>query len=119
MQAQNLFPLNNSLLDPVVKGGIPLALELHENVVVGAMVAGVKTVDVDSAFGKGKGEVIAVIPAKTREAANVGLVYAVAASGTDGKVTITQNSTSNSSTTNVTNTFILVGRVFPVAVSES
>lgn len=118
MQGSNLFPLVSSLLDPSVKGVIPLALELHENVAVGAMVAGVKTVDVVSAFGKGKGEVLGIIPLKTREAANVGLVYAVAAHSSDaGKLTITQNSTSNSSTTNVTNSFLIIGRIFPVAES--
>lgn len=117
MQSEKIFPQNNALLDPIVKGAVPLIHELHENVVVGAMVAGVKTVDVDSVFGKGKGEVLGIIPFKTREAANVGLVYSAAASGTAGKVTITQNSTNSSSTTNVTNSFYLIGRIFPSAES--
>jgi len=116
MQIQNIFPLNNSLLDPIVKGNTPLALELHENVVMGAMTSGVITKDVNSAFGKGLGEVIGIIPLKTREAANLGLVYSVAASGTDGAVTVTQNSTSSSATTNVTTSFFLVGRIFPTTV---
>lgn len=114
MQLDNVFPLNSALVDPIVKGAVPVAFELHENVAVGAMVAGVKTVDVTSVFGKGKGVVLGIIPLKTREAANVGLVYSVAAHSTDaGKLTITQNSTSNSSTTNVTNSFLIFGRIYP------
>lgn len=119
MQQPNLYPLNNSLLDPMVKGGIPLALELHEDVNFGAMSSGVKTKEIVSAFGTGKGEVIGIIALKSRETTNLGLVYTVAASSTAGQLLITQNSTSGSSSTDVTNDFLIVGRIFPVAVSES
>jgi hypothetical protein len=116
MQNQNLFPLNSSLLDPVIKGGIPLAFELHENVNFGANSAGVKTKELVSAFGTGKGEVLGVISLKTREAANTALVYVVAASSTTGQVLLTQNSTNASSSVDVTNSFLLMGRIFPSAV---
>lgn len=116
MDNSRLFPKNSVLDEPNLRGTVPnLMEELHLDVVFGAMVAGVKTVDVDSAFGLGVGEVLGIIPFKTREAANLGLVYSVAASSTAGKVTITQNSTSNASTTNVTNSFYLIGRAYPVS----
>lgn len=116
MQNQNLFPLTNSLLDPVIKGAIPLAFELHENVNFGAMSSGVKTKELVSEFGTGKGEVLGIIALKTREAANLALVYTVAASSTAGQVLVTQNSTSAASTTDVTGSFLLIGRIFPQTV---
>jgi len=117
MQNANLFPLNNSLLDPIIKGGIPLAFELHENVNFGANSSGAKTKELVSEFGTGKGQVLGVIPFKTRDSANQALVYLVAASSSTGQVLVTQNSTNGSSSTDVTNSFLLIGRIFPTAVA--
>ena len=117
MQKSNLYKLNDTLHEPTAAGGIPLLIEILENVSMGAMTAGVVTKEVKSAFGKNLGEAIAIIPAKSKDGNNQALAYQVAAGSTDGTLLITQHSTSASSTSNITNTFVILGRIIPKNVS--
>ncbi len=118
MQKVNLFSFNNTMYQPDVAETVPLLMELLEDVTMGAMTAGIITKDVDSVFGKGSGIPLFIIPAKTRDSGNnASLSYSVAVSSTDGKITITQHSTNATSTANITNSFLIVGRVLPKTVT--
>lgn len=117
MSNQNFIPLNSQHLDPNARGAIPFGMEVHE-VAFGAMSSGVKTADVVSRFGRGKGEVYGIIPLRSRDGNNQALAFNVAAHSADaGKLTITMHSTSSSSTGNYTIYVLIVGRAFPVNVT--
>lgn len=119
MQKINLFSFNNTMYSPDVAEAVPFLIELLEDVSMGAMTAGAVTKDVDSVFGKGNGQPLFIVPAKTRDSGNnAALSYSVAVSGTNGKITITQHSTNASSTANITNSFLVFGRVLPKTVTE-
>lgn len=119
MQKSNLFSFNNTLFQPDVAESVPLLIELHEDVSMGAMSAGTVTKSVNSEFGKGKGVPLFIIPAKTRDnISNAALSYSVAVGSTDGTITITQHSSSSSSTSNITNSFLIIGKIYPNSVTE-
>ena len=108
----NVFPLNP--LD--IKVGNThepefLAQEYHKDIAVTALVAGTVDVDVDSIFGKDVGEVHGAIIVNSGGTDEVFGISAVAHSTTEGKVTVTINSSDATSTTALsTVTFWLFGR---------
>ncbi len=117
MKLENLFPLNNLVANPELRSSVPLVMEYHSEA-MGAMVAGVKATDFDSEVGLGKGEVLGIIPLRTKGAGNnEALAFQIAASGTAGKVTVTMHSTDAAATDNLTIPFFIVGRLIPVDVS--
>ena len=119
MQKPNLFSFNDTVHSPDAAEALPLLIEYYENVVMGAMSAGKVTKSLNSSFGKGKGTPLFVIPAKTRDATdNAALSYSVAVGTTDGTISITQHSTNTSATSNITNSFLVVGKVDPVSVAQ-
>lgn len=114
MFVEGIFPFNDSALDPNVRGEAPAVQEIHRDVAMGAMVAGIKVTSVDSKIGKGLGEVWGIIPLGTKGAGdNEALAFSAALSSTDGKVDITMHSTDATATDNLTISFILVGRLLP------
>jgi hypothetical protein len=108
-----LLPLNAKLANTMQ--GEELLVERHL-VDFAAQVDGVITADVDSVFGKGKGEAYGVYAGKTLDSANHVLGFSVAAhSTTAGKLTITMNSTNSSSVVNHGEIELLItGRILPV-----
>lgn len=114
MQKSKLFSFNDTLYKPDAAEAIPLLIELHQDVSMGAMVAGKVTKTIDSSFGSGKGVPLFIIPAKTRDAGdNAALSYSVAPGGSEGTIAITQHSTSSASTANITNSFLVFGKIYP------
>jgi len=110
---EGIFPFNDSSYDPNVRGEAPAVQELHQNVVMGAMVAGVKTATVKSKVT----EVWGIIPLRTTGAgANEVLGFSAALGSSAGTVDITINSTKSTATDNLTLSFIIVGRILPTNV---
>ncbi len=116
MKGENLFPLNNLTQNIEMRGSVPMLMEFHQEV-MGAMSAGVKTTDFDSAFGLGLGEVLGIQLLNTTDSTNRTLGASVAASATAGKVSVTINSTNASSVVNHTLKFWLYGRIIPKEVA--
>lgn len=120
-----LVPLNSTQFDPVnQRGEAPYGQEYHIGVAVGALTAGKATIDVDSVFGKGLGEVYGIQLLNTDGGAAVGaftpdlnpvLSAKAVLSATAGKVAITI-STSDATSTDDTLvvSFVLTGRQLPV-----
>lgn len=110
---ENLIALNPLNQDPNLRGEIPLAIEVQE-VDPDAMVAGIITIDVDSKFGKGKGEIWGGFLLDNIGADNEIIGVSVAASGTAGKATITFHSSDATSVSNLGVTKVLVvGKIVP------
>ena len=115
MVLEGVFPFNDSSYDPNIRGEAPAVQEIHRDVAMGAMVAGVKVTSVFSKIGKGLGEVWGILPLGTKGAGNNEvLAFEAALSATDDKVDITMHSSDATATDNLTIDFILVGRMLPV-----
>jgi len=113
---ENLIALNTLEHSHDLNGAVPLVMQL-EKIDPAAMVSGVTTVEVVSPFGTGKGEVLGVLPLNSIVAANKALAISAAASSTAGSITLTLNSTSSASTTNLAAFYVLiVGRILPTDV---
>lgn len=104
----NLFAFNSLDRDPNLRGENPMVVQLVD-LDPNALVAGVITVDVDSPFGKGLGEVVGIQLMTTKAATNHALTGSVAAhASTAGKLTITLESTDDTATTNFTSIKALI-----------
>ena len=116
MQAENFYPLNSSVFDPNVRGESPEGFVILRDIVVGAMVAGVKTVTVlNIPFGKDLGEVYGVTILDSAGAgANEVLAVSAVAGTNAGEVDITIQSSDAAAVDNLTRSFILFGRILPV-----
>jgi hypothetical protein len=117
MFENDYFAFNPLSEDPNKRGNFPILQQLVD-VTPGAMVAGVATVDIDSKFGKGKGEVFGAYSLNSRVDVNVVMSVSVVEHATDaGKLTITLEASDAASTVDVgTIKLILVGKVLPVNV---
>jgi len=112
---EGIFPFNDSSYDPNIRGEAPAVQEIHRDVVMGAMTAGVKVTAVLSKLGKGLGEVWGIIPLGTKGAGNNEvLAFEAALSATDNSVDITIHSSDAVATDDLTVDFILVGRMLPI-----
>lgn len=113
MNQKNLFPLN-PLDIKVADTHEPefFAQEFHAAVNFGAMADGIKTVDVDSAFGKDVGTVYGIVALTTKGAGdNEVLAFSAAAHATtEGKITVTMHSSDATATDDLTLSFWLFGR---------
>lgn len=117
MVLEGIFPFNDSSFDPNVRGEAPAVQEIHRDVVMGAMVAGIKVTGVLSKIGTGLGEVWGIIPLGTKGAGdNEVLAFSAALSSTDDTVDITMHSSDATATDDLTISFILVGRMLPIDV---
>jgi hypothetical protein len=127
MQYPNFFPLNDSMNDPNARGTSPLGFTLHENVTVGALTAGAKTVTLTGIpFGKGLGTVIgaellntdggAAVASYTPDHNPILSIKAVAGSNA-GEVDVTIKTSDATSTETIASvSFKIWGRINPVAV---
>jgi len=112
---EGIFPFNDSSYDPNVRGEAPAVQEIHRDVVMGAMVIGIKVTTILSKIGKGLGEVWGIIPLGNKGAGdNEVLAFEAALSSTDNSVDITMHSDDATATDNLTVSFILVGRMLPI-----
>lgn len=112
MQSPNLFSFNNTMLSPDVAGAVPLVIEFLQDVEMGAMTSGKVSKNVASVFANGTP--LFVIPAKTRDTIdNAVLSYSVGAGTIEGTIAITQHSSSSTSTSNITNSFLVIGTLEP------
>jgi len=112
---EGVFPFNDSSYDPNIRGEAPAVQEIHRDVVMGSMVAGIKVTAVLSKIGKGLGEVWEIIPLGTKGAGdNEVLAFSAALSSTANSVDITMHSSDSTATDNLTISFILVGRMLPI-----
>lgn len=110
---EDYFPVNSLEFDPNARSSAPLVKQLVK-LDPAAMVAGVITAEVVSLFGKGKGEVLGIVPLANIEATNELIGLTAAASSTDGQITVTINSTDATSTTNLAAFYCFIyGRIFP------
>ena len=116
MFIEGFYPFNASQYDPNIRGEAPVGIEVHRDIVIGAMVAGVKAVEIPSAFGKGLGEVWGCWLLNNAGAgANEALVATASnATGTDGTVTVTVQSSDAAAIDNNTRSIVLFGRIVPI-----
>jgi len=112
---EGIFPFNDSSYDPNIRGEAPAVQEIHRDVAMGSMVAGVKVTAILSKIGKGLGEVWGIIPLGTKGAGNNEiLAFSAALSSTANSVDITMHSSDATATDNLTISFMLVGRMLPI-----
>ena len=114
---ENIIGLNTVSQDKELRGEVPMVQQV-ELVTVGALVAGVKAVDVVSPFGKGKGEVLGAFILNNVVATNEVIgVKAVAHATDEGELTLTFASHNDTSTTNCGSLYVMiVGRILPKSV---
>jgi hypothetical protein len=112
MQKEGFFPFPDSNQDPNVRGESPYGMEFHKDIAF-TLASGVKTVSIDSEFGKGNGEVIGIIGLKTKDSTNKVLSFSAVPSATAGKVDVTVESTDATATTALVLSFFLFGQIVP------
>lgn len=114
MVVHGFYPLNDSHLDPNVRGESPEGFVVHRDITLGAMVAGVKAVTIKTPFGKGLGEVWGVMILDNVGGTNHALAAFSAEGSGAGEVDITVHSTDATDTTNRVVSFLVFGKIFPV-----
>ena len=114
MIVHGFYPLNDSHLDPNVRGESPEGFVIHRDITLGAMVAGVKAVTIKTPFGLGLGEVWGVIVLDNVGGTNQALAAFSAAGSGAGEVDITFHSTDATDITNYVVTVLIFGKIFPV-----